>query len=470
MIVCQLSNQHVKHINIVQVKDLPHIGKKRPIPHYRNAVSWTIHTILFALYAIGNLIFTVIQKHIIWRYNGTLQQLYDSYKPENYERSAQVLRIVFTYRYDVILQPLSMVDFYLVHEKFDHPERVLRDNVDMYFVDENKAVFTEAEEGVQQWKNDYHVHLRVAQYQQAVRVIILPMHAATRLSEKIGDPKAKLIFLSNTARCGGTLLGQVYERTGKCVVFSEPGGLQNLAMMEQNKMPHEKLDKITRIVIRLFCKPVKNPKEVVAYVFKPIAGTLDTVPAIQRVYPKAKHLFCYRDVKSMANAIQKLRNTNALIRIMWWGGSKSAFLMSQALKTAGLSTNLTLKLEHPMDLGFVTWGASVRQYLDMRNQGVDIAGFFYDDLLKDKRYAVEKAFEFTGMPADLVDAGVRGLDKDSQGDSGISSKDFVPYIDYKLVDDPYLIDLGNRVAAMFGLPKVEGDVRVEGTISTAPPK
>ena len=379
-----------------------------------------------------------------------------------------MLRVIFTYRYDVILQPLSLADYVLVHEKFDHPERVLRDNVDMYYVDEKQAVFTEAEEGVQQWRNDYGVHLRVAQYQQAVRVILLPMHAASRLSEKLGDPKAKLIFLSNTARCGGTLLGQVFERTGKCVVFSEPGGIQSISMYEQFKMPKEKLDKITRIVIRLFCKPVKSPEEVLAYVFKPIAGTLDTVSAVQRVYPNAKHLFCYRDIKTMANAIQKLRNVNPLIRMMWWGGSVSSFLMKQFLTMAGLSSDLSIKLASPMSLGFVTWGASVRRYLDMRQQGVDIAGFFYDDLVKNKRYAVEKVFEFTGMPMELVDAGVQGLDRDSQGNSGISTKDFVGYVDYNLLESEELIAIGNEINCKFGLPRVDGNVRVEGTISTAP--
>ena len=450
----------------VQAKKLPFFDKKRPVPHYPTFGSWLVHTIKFLLYTVIHYIYTTLQYHVVWRLNGTLKQLEESQRPENYERSAQVLKILFSYRYDIIMQPLSTLDFMLVHEKFDHPERVLKDNVDMYYVDENKAVFTEAEEGVQQWRNDYGVHLRVAQYNQAVRVILLPMHAASRLSDKVGDPKARLIFLSNTARCGGTLLGQVFERTGKCVVFSEPGGIQSISMYEQHKMPKEKLDKITRTTVRLFCKPTKSPEEVVAYVFKPLAGTLDTVPAIQRVYPNAKHLFCYRDVKTMANAIQKLRNVNALVRLMWWGGSCSSSFMAMFLKLAGLSTNFSLKLKHPMDLGFITWAASVRRYLDLRQQGVDIAGFFYDDLVKNKQYAVERVFEFTDMPKSLVEAGVRGLDRDSQGNSGISNKNFAAYTDYKLT--PELVALGNRVTVKFGLPRIDGDVRVEGTISTEP--
>ena len=155
------------------------------------------------------------------------------------------LRVILTYRYDVFLQPPSLVDFFLVHEKFDHPERVLKDNVDLYYVNGKQTVFTEAEEEVQQWRNEYGAFLKVTQYQQAVRVIILPLLAASRLSDKVGDPKARLVFLSNTARCGGTLLGQVFERTDKCVVFSEPVAIHDISKYEQSKMPNEKVDKLT---------------------------------------------------------------------------------------------------------------------------------------------------------------------------------------------------------------------------------
>ena len=67
-------------------------------------------------------------------------------------------------------------------------------------------------------------------------------------------------------------------------------------------MPSKKLDKITIVVIHLFCKPVRSPQEVVAYVFKELGRTLHTITAIQKVYPNTKHLFRYRDIKTMANA------------------------------------------------------------------------------------------------------------------------------------------------------------------------
>ena len=436
------------------MKQFPFLNKKKPVPHYYTFWSWLSHTLKYIAYLIAQVAFSFLQYHVVWRLNGTLRQLAENQRPENYERSAQVLRIIFTYRYDVFLQPLSLIDFFLVHEQFDHSERVLKDNVELYYVDDKQAVFTEAEEGVQQWRNEYGAFLKVTQYQQAVRVIILPLHAASRLSDKVGDPKARLVFLSNTARCGGTLLGQVFERTGKCVVFSEPGAIHDISKYEQSKMPKEKLDKLTRIIIRLFCKPVQSPDEVVAYVFKPIACTFETVLAIQRVYPNAKHLFCYRDINSTANSIQKVRYASPIIRLLWWAGSKSAFLARLVIIQGGVRKNTEIgKFTHPMHIGFYVWGASFRRYLDMRQQlEIDIASFCYDDLVINKKLAIEKVFEFTEMPMELVDAGLKALERNSQEKSGISTRDLAVYVDYDLKSSE-LLALHHQINKIFNLPR-----------------
>ena len=43
------------------------------------------------------------------------------------------------------------------------------------------------------------------------RLIVVPLSTFHRLAELIGDPKGELIFLFHTARCGSTLLTQVFH-------------------------------------------------------------------------------------------------------------------------------------------------------------------------------------------------------------------------------------------------------------------
>ena len=62
--------------------------------------------------------------------------------------------------------------------------------------------------GMHLWRSGYNPFIRAAQYDYGRRLIVVPLTTFHRLSELIGDPKAEIVFLFNTARCGSTLLTQ----------------------------------------------------------------------------------------------------------------------------------------------------------------------------------------------------------------------------------------------------------------------
>ena len=57
----------------------------------------------------------------------------------------------------------------------------------------------------------YSPFIRYAQMKFWRRLIAVPLSTFHLLAEVIGDPKADLIFLFNTSRCGSTLLTQVHS-------------------------------------------------------------------------------------------------------------------------------------------------------------------------------------------------------------------------------------------------------------------
>jgi len=65
--------------------------------------------------------------------------------------------------------------------------------------------------GMRLWRGDYSPLIRHAQREFCRHLIIVPLTSFHRLAEAIGDPKAELIFLFNTTRCGSTLLTQVHH-------------------------------------------------------------------------------------------------------------------------------------------------------------------------------------------------------------------------------------------------------------------
>ena len=101
----------------------------------------------------------------------------------------------------------------------------------------------------------------------------------------------------------------------------------------------------------------------------------------------------------------------------------------------------------------------------MRQQAIDIAGFLYEDLVKNKQEVIRKAFNFTRIPMNLVDVGIRGLNEDSQEGSGVSTIEMAHYVNYKLQSFD-LTKLINNICKKFGLLKVNKDFRLDGTIST----
>lgn len=62
----------------------------------------------------------------------------------------------------------------------------------------------------------------INQFNLCSELIRMPLESFLRLADEVGDPKAKLVILSNTGRCGSTLLTQLFEDLPQTVAISEP--------------------------------------------------------------------------------------------------------------------------------------------------------------------------------------------------------------------------------------------------------
>ncbi|KAJ8908963.1 hypothetical protein NDN08_005663 [Rhodosorus marinus] len=111
-----------------------------------------------------------------------------------------------------------------------------KDNVFLYDLTREGAVFVEGEEGTQLWRLE--------------------------CGSFFG-----LIFLANGSRCGSTLLCRAFESTDKAAFYSEPHAIEAVSFL-QSSFPTEAIDVLARDVIRVMCKPVKSPGKLDSYVFK----------------------------------------------------------------------------------------------------------------------------------------------------------------------------------------------------------
>ena len=105
-------------------------------------------------------------------------------------------------------------------------------------IDENFAVFAV----VQGPNKDVLKHttgpfMYINQFKLCSELIRMPIESFLRLAEEIGDPKGKLVILSNTGRCGSTLLTQLFEELPSTVAISEPEVL--MAFTHESKFDSE---------------------------------------------------------------------------------------------------------------------------------------------------------------------------------------------------------------------------------------
>ena len=119
--------------------------------------------------------------------------------------------------------PSNPESFFFRHVRYTHPEAVLAPNVTLLNVDAKYAVFAV----VQGPNKDVLKHttgpfMYINQFNLCSELIRMPIESFLKLSDQIGDPKAKLVILSNTGRCGSTLLTQLFEDLPHTVAISEP--------------------------------------------------------------------------------------------------------------------------------------------------------------------------------------------------------------------------------------------------------
>jgi len=94
------------------------------------------------LYKLLRLLFISIQ-HIYWQLNGTVRRLREARLSHNYDRSAQVLDVVFYHKF-CPSQMTTVDNFLCTHSRFEDPQYIIdNENITLLTINERDAVFCE---------------------------------------------------------------------------------------------------------------------------------------------------------------------------------------------------------------------------------------------------------------------------------------------------------------------------------------
>ena len=283
------------------------------------------------------------------------------------------------------------------------------------------------------------------------------------MAEEVGDPTAEIVFVTNTARCGSTLLTQIFEETGECVGFSEPDAF-NATAIYKDRMPQDDLDKLIRNSVRMQCKPIRN-RRISAYIFKPTAASIEAVPMYLRLYPNSRQLFMYREGLKVAQSLVRI-STQALMFALTLIATKIHPRLAQmSFEAMGLpGKNLKIKLPSPMTFCVHFWAKICCKYLDLRKDRYEISAVKYEDVVKHPLEATNAIFKYCNLPDELAEKAIKALNKDSQRHSPFSMKNMSKVETLQLVGEDKVT--ADAICDHMGLPRISEPCNLEGTITT----
>lgn len=135
----------------------------------------------------------------------------------------------------------------------------------------------------------------LTQYETATRVLTITFETMIDLADKIVLDDIRFIFIHSVGRSGSTLASQIFSQLPSVLNISEPDALTNLVVARHKRLfDEDDLISLLRASVSMLCK---NTSAKIC-VIKGRSFAIDLGDWLHRLFPKAKHLFLYRDGES----------------------------------------------------------------------------------------------------------------------------------------------------------------------------
>ena len=343
-----------------------------------------------------------------------------------YKISAQVRHVLWKRKLFIVDQTLPR-DFLTWHEAKVNPNYVLKPNVSLYTITKYEAVFVETPEEIELYRSDINPFLYMTQFQYCQRVITMPMESFHKVAQEAGDVIHPVIWLSNTGRCGSTILGQIFESVSSTMLVSENDALTNLGYLKA-EIPLTEYDEILVSIVRMICKPYPGMKR---FCIKPRSCGMVHMEAIARLFPQIRQLFLYRNsLETLSSLLQYTYFDRVKIWTRFCTDSDVIswlipFFRKRLYYYLAFKTDKLDKSPSNMnttEMVAAMWASFICQARDMKSRDKNIIFIKYEDLLSDAQLVCNRIFEATKIDVSEVETAVSVMRKHSQ--KGVDFQEF----------------------------------------------
>ena len=279
----------------------------------------------------------------------------------------------------------------------------------------------------------------ISQYVASKSFIIMTHETLHKLAAEISFEKdtRNLILVDNTARCGSTLMCQMFYKLPNTRVMSEPWALQHTSMVRDNYRGHPWLynpkEDITQMSERDFTKLItsvtkvlfkyENKKEYDRVVLKVSVTLGQLVPYIKKTMPRIKCIMMSRHVKISIESFEKmlrgwgpaLTNVKHIVKandlILNWCPFPYADdkLMDMKKRYVDMNKKDAMAI---LKVRLIMYGSSLLNFL--HHKSLYMHTVVFEDLMKSTKEELELMYQKLDIPTELVANAMEALKTHSQ--------------------------------------------------------
>ena len=342
--------------------------------------------------------------------------------------TAQYGRILWRRKIFVMDEPAS-IDFLCLFASRVKPDYVLRQNVTLYALTGKEAIFVETPKRLDIYSSNTHPFSFVGQFLYAKSVIKMSITDFVALAEQIGDPAVPVMWISNTGRCGGTMLCQIFESVPGTLLIHEPHAALNLChLRESGSFIGLQYDNVLKSTIRVFCKPRHGIKYVC---IKPEPICAFMMNDITRLMPNVRQLFMYRNSLSTVRSWVSTQQCEPFLAVMtscansdWFSGIFPLFRRLQLYYyISKLKDGARIQPPSDADTACVftyMWAYSMLTARDAIARNPNILPVKYENVVARPKEVLKELFIKLGIDVIHLEKAITSMKRDSQRNSVVS--------------------------------------------------
>ncbi len=349
----------------------------------------------------------------------------------------------------------SLSNFALLHKSREDPiSAILHDDqVSLMGITQKEAFFAVAPFGIDVYDSEVGAFNYSNQFEHAVELITMPLKDFVRLGQVAGLEDKKILLLSNTSRCGSTLLTSMLAGLNNTLTASEPDFLNHISLYEDT------LSVSVRDALRagfaLQCKSFKD-RPIDLYIMKTRGYSAGLMPLVHHACPNIKHAFMFRAPMPNIASIISMRNA-----IPW----KTLFpMMAKRLTLPGsqfqpviddLVQECLYRFE-PIKFTSAIWAMIVLCFKESKLRfGVDVFPVSYENLINDSEDLVGRLARHCQIKYDDAHLAkcTQMLEKDSQSNTVLSRDNLKKFKKKEFTTED--IGIINDIFHILGLPSID---------------